>query len=162
MYISHLAPNPVPNVTISSDLDYNQYDSQELVADYDARSEVMRELDLKTMISPSQDLRLNSNNTPHLQPTLRHDCMYTSHSVPILVPTVPTPSRLQHNDEDEMETDHDDRSQVMDELSCNTLVHRSLDHPVLHFNNSSQNDKSMESTQKSILSSDLNNKAINR
>ena len=38
-------------------------DSQELVADYDDRSEFMRELQLKTMISPSQDLVLHSNNT---------------------------------------------------------------------------------------------------
>jgi hypothetical protein len=100
---SHLAPISVPNVTIPSDFDCNRYDSQELVADYDDRSEVMRDLYLKTMISPSQDLMLHSNNSTHLPPTLRQDNMNTS---PTLLPTAPFPSHLQHNFEEEMEIDY--------------------------------------------------------
>ena len=59
-FISDLTPtddvSPFDS-TIYINTDLIQYDSQELVADYDDRSEVMRELQLKTMISPTQDLR---------------------------------------------------------------------------------------------------------
>jgi hypothetical protein len=89
---SHLAPISAPNVTIPSDFHYSQYDSQELVADYDDRSEVMRDLQLKTMMSPSQDFSFNSINTSHLhldvQPTLNYDY---SHLAPISVPDVTIP-----------------------------------------------------------------------
>jgi hypothetical protein len=89
---AHLAPISVLNVIIPSDFDCNQYDSQELVADYDDRSEVMRDLQLKTMISPSQDFSFNSINTSHLhldvQPTFNYDY---SHLAPISVPDVTIP-----------------------------------------------------------------------
>ena len=107
--------------------DHNQYDSQELVVDYDDRSEVMRELELKYTIFPSQDLVLQSNDNSQLHQTLSHDCMYTSHSAPIFVPTILSPSHLQHNDDEEIEVDYDDRSEIMDALYRRTIVHHSQD-----------------------------------
>ena len=58
-FISDLTPTDDASIfdsTVYINPDLIKYDSQELVADYDDRSEVMRELEQKTTISPSQDV----------------------------------------------------------------------------------------------------------
>ena len=159
------SPISVPNVIIPSDFDCNQYDSQELVADYDHRSEVMRDLYLKTMISPSQDLMLHSNNSTHLPPNLNH---VSSHLAPISVPNGTIPfdfdcsqydsqelvadyddnvhilSHLQHIDEEDMVEEYDDESQMRDELSSNTPLHHSQ-HLVSHYSSQIEADAEVDS-----------------
>jgi len=153
--------DPLFDPIVSTDSDYNQSDSQEVVADYDDRS----------------------------------DAAYTSQLAPNLIRIVPN---LQQNDEDEMETEYNDNSQIIGEICDRTLVHHSQEleshssynsqdvvpdyddrnevieslhrttlihqsqNLVLHLSEISQQDEGIGLTYKNIVSSNSGNKDINR
>jgi hypothetical protein len=50
-------------------------------------------------------------------------------SAPIFVPTIPSPFHFQHNDDEEMEVDYDDRPEIMDELYRSTMHCSSFSRP---------------------------------
>ena len=103
--------------------------------DYDDRSEIMDQLYRRTIVHHSQDIVV--------QPTFRHDCMYTSQLAPILVPTISSSSHPQHNDNEGMEADNDDGSLIMGELYRSTRVRHSQD-LVPHSGDSHHNGNRMD------------------
>ena len=90
-------------------------------------------------VSPPQDPAFNSNNISHLQPTVRHDCIYSLHLAVLI------PSNLQHNEEEDMVADYDDTSQIMDELYSSTRAPQSQ-HPLSNSSETSQFVNHIDST----------------